>query len=189
MRHRAALLSAGCVATILAASAWAATAWQTVVAFSAIEFTGVLDGGDFKGRFGKFDAAIVFDPSDLMGSRFRVVVDTGSADTSDADRDSALKGGDFFAADRWPTATYEASEFVATGPGQFEARGRLTLRGVTRDLPVTFRFKGPTDGKSAALTGEATLRRLDFGIGQGEWQDTKWLGNDVRVKFAIALRK
>ena len=43
MRRRAALLSVGCVATILAATAWAATAWKTVVAFSAIEFTGTLE--------------------------------------------------------------------------------------------------------------------------------------------------
>jgi len=189
MRRRAALLIVACVATVVAASAWAATAWQTVAAFSTLEFSGVLEGGDFKGRFGKFDASIVFDPADLTGSHFRVVVDTGSADTSDADRDTALKGADFFAADRWPTATYETSKFVATGPGQFEARGRLTMRGVTRDLPVTFTFKGPADGNSAALTGEATIHRLDFGIGQGEWQDTKWLGNDIRVRFGIVLRK
>jgi polyisoprenoid-binding protein YceI len=189
MRRGAALLCVGYAATVLAASAWAATAWQTVVAFSTLEFTGSLAGGDFKGQFGKFDAGIVFDPADLAGSRFRVVVDTGSADTSDADRDTALKGADFFASDRWPTATYEASEFVTTGPGQFEARGRLTMRGVTRDLPVTFSFRGPADGRSAALTGEATIHRLDFGIGQGEWQDTKWLGNDVRVRFAIVLKK
>ena len=73
--------------------------------------------------------------------------------------------------------------------GARAARGRLTVKGVTRDLPVTFRVKGPADGRSAPLTGEATIRRLDFGIGQGEWQDTKWLGNDVRVRFDIVLRK
>lgn len=189
MRRRAALFGAGCMATILAASAWAATAWQTVVANSRIEFTGSLAGGDFTGRFGKFDAGIVFDPADLADSRFRVVVDSASADTADADRDTALKGADFFAADRWPTASYEASQFVMTAPGQFEARGRLTMRGVTHDLPVKFTFKAPADGKAAALTGEATIHRLDFGVGQGEWQDTKWLGNDVRVRFEVALKK
>ena len=189
MKPRAALLGVGCVAIVLAASAWAATAWQTVVANSRIEFTGSLAGGDFTGRFGKFDAGIVFDPADLPGSRFRVVVETASADTADADRDAALKGADFFATDRWPTASYEASQFVMTAPGRFEARGRLTMRGVTRDLPVTFTFRAPADGNSAALTGEATIHRLDFGVGQGEWQDTKWLGNDVRVRFDIVLKK
>ena len=64
MRRRAALMCGGCVAAVLVTSAWAATAWQTVVAFSGIEFPGVLDGGDFKGRFGKFDAAIGVGSSD-----------------------------------------------------------------------------------------------------------------------------
>ena len=68
-------------------------------------------------------------------------------------------------------------------------RGAAIAACVARDLPVTFRFKGPADGKSAALTGEATIHRLDFGIGQGEWRDTKWLGNDVRVRFDIVLKK
>ena len=77
----AALLGVGCVAIVIAASAWAATAWQTVVANSRIEFPGSLAGGEFTGRFGKFDAGIVFDPADLAGSRFRVVVETASADT------------------------------------------------------------------------------------------------------------
>ena len=191
MRRRSALLGVGglLAALLAAATVLAATAWQTVLASSGIEFTGTLDGGDFTGRFRVFDAGITFDPADLGASRFEVVVETGSADTADLDRDAELKGADFFAVDRWPTATYQASDFVATGPGRFEARGKLTIRGVTRDLPVTFAFRAPGDGRSAALTGEATIRRLDFGVGQGEWQDTKWLANDVRVQFELVLKK
>ena len=190
MKHRPSRLVAGCLATVLvAATAWAATAWQAVLGTSTIEFTGTLADGDFTGRFGRFEAGIAFDPADLAGSRFRVVVETGSADTKDPDRDAALKGPEFFDAARWPTATYEASEFVATGPGRFEARGRLTLRGVTRDVPVRFEFKAPGDGRSASLTGEATLQRLDFGVGQGEWRDTGSLRNDVHVRFSLLLKK
>ena len=165
-----------------------ATAWSTVAASSSIEFTGTLAGGDFTGQFQRFAAAIAFDPANLAGSRFRVVIETGSANTADADRDTALAGGDFFATDRWPKATYEASQFAATGPGQFQARGKLTIRGIARDVPVTFTFKPAADGRSAMLSGRASVRRLDFGIGQGEWQDTKWLGDD-RVRFELTLRK
>lgn len=176
-------------ATLAAGAAWAATAWQTILGFSALEFTGTIAGGEFKGRFGKFDADIVFDPADLAGSRFRVVVQTGSADTADAERDASLKGPDFFDVARWPTATFEASRFRSTGPGRFEALGSLTLRGVTRDVPVTFEFEVPKDGPHASLSGEATIRRLEFGVGQGEWRDTKWLGDEVRVRFGLVLKR
>jgi polyisoprenoid-binding protein YceI len=166
-----------------------ATVWSTVAASSSIEFIGTLAGGDFTGRFQRFVAGIAFDPADLAGSRFRVEIDTGSASTADADRDVALAGNDFFAASRWPRATYEASQFAATGPGQYQARGTLTIRGIARDVPVTFAFNPAADGRSAILSGRASVRRLDFGIGQGEWQDTKWLGDEVRIRFELALRK
>ena len=183
----AALLAVG-PASAAAGSTPAAT-WTTVAASSSIEFSGTLAGGDFTGRFQRFVATIAFDATDLAGSRFRVEVETASADTADADRDAALAGTDFFATSRWPKATYEASQFTTTGPGQFQARGKLTLRGITRDVPVAFSFKPTADGRSATLSGRASVRRLDFGIGQGEWQDTKWLGDEVRVRFELTLRK
>jgi polyisoprenoid-binding protein YceI len=166
-----------------------ATAWTTVAASSSIEFTGTLAGGDFTGQFQRFISAIAFDPANLAGSRFRVEIETGSASTADADRDAALAGSDFFATSRWPKATYEASQFAATGPGQYQALGKLTIRGIARDVPATFTFKPTPDGRSAMLSGRASVRRLDFGIGQGEWQDTKWLGDEVRVRFELALQK
>jgi polyisoprenoid-binding protein YceI len=166
-----------------------ATAWNTVAAASNIEFTGTLAGGDFTGKFQRFVAAVAFDPANLAGSRFRVEIETGSADTADADRDVALAGDEFFAASRWPKATYEANQFAATGPGLYQARGKLTIRGIAREVPVTFTFKPAADGRSATLSGRASVRRLDFGIGQGEWQDTKWLGDEVRIRFELTLRK
>jgi polyisoprenoid-binding protein YceI len=166
-----------------------ATAWTTVAASSSIEFTGTLAGGEFTGKFQRFVAAIAFDPANLAGSRFRVEIETGSADTADADRDVALAGDEFFAVSRWPKATYEASQFAAAGPGQYQARGKLTIRGVARDVPVTFTFKPSADGRSAALSGRASVHRLDFGVGQGEWQDTKWLGDGVRIRFELTLRR
>jgi len=166
-----------------------ATAWTTVASSSSIEFTGTLAGGDFTGQFQRFVAAISFDPVNLAGSRFRVAIETGSANTADADRDVALAGSDFFAASRWPTATYDADQFTTTGSGQYQARGKLTIRGIARDVPVTFTFKPTADGSGAILSGRASVRRLDFGIGQGEWQDTKWLGDEVRIRFELTLRK
>jgi polyisoprenoid-binding protein YceI len=166
-----------------------ATAWTTVAASSSIEFTGTLAGGEFTGKFQRFVAAIAFDPANLAGSRFRVEIETGSADTADADRDVALAGDEFFAVSRWPKATYEASQFAAAGPGQYQARGKLTIRGVARDVPVTFTFKPSADGRSAVLSGRASVHRLDFGVGQGEWQDTKWLGDGVRIRFELTLRR
>lgn len=180
----------GLAAGLLAAGTTiAATVWETDVARSRLEFTGTLAGGSFDGRFERFEPQIVFDPDDLAGSRFVVVVDTGSADTAEPDRDAALKGADFFAVDRWPQARFEANEFKAMDGQRLSARGKLALRDVTRAVVLDFRFTPAADGRTAVLEGETTLRRLDFGVGQGEWRDTEWLGDEVRVRFRLLLQR
>ena len=107
-------------------------------------------GGDFDGVFRRFAADIEFDPADLQGSRFRVEIDTTSADTGDADRDLALKGADFFAVERWPSARFSADRFVALGNGRFEALGRLTIRDRSREVRLPFSFKPVADGRGPA---------------------------------------
>jgi polyisoprenoid-binding protein YceI len=166
-----------------------ATAWVTDPAHSRLGFTATLGGGDFDGQFRRFRATIAFDAADLPGSRFEVVIETASADTSEPTRDAALVGTDFFATDRWPTAAYTADRFSADGSGGYVAHGTLTLRGVARRVPVTFSFRPAPDGRKAVLAGSATIRRLDFGVGQGEWRDTGVLGNDVRIHFELQLAR
>jgi polyisoprenoid-binding protein YceI len=184
----AALAASISVLAALAAPVRAATGWVTDPAHSRLEFVATQSGGEFQGRFDRFDADIVFDPRDLAGSRFHVTIQTASADTQDETRDKALVGDDFFAAGRWPTATFDASRFAVAAGGQYEARGRLTIRGISRDVKVLFTFKPASGANGAVLSGGATIRRLDFGVGQGEWQDTKWVGNDVRIVFELVLK-
>jgi polyisoprenoid-binding protein YceI len=170
-----------------AAVAQAAIAWAVDPARSRLEFSGTLAGGTFEGRFARFTPAIAFDPDGLQGSRFEVEIDTASADTQEAERDGMLKGPDFFAVERWPVARFEATRFVQTQPGRFEARGRLTLRDVTREVTLPFRFLAAADGRTATLAGGTRIRRLEFGVGQGDWRDTKWLDDEVEVRFELSL--
>jgi len=32
------------------------------------------------------------------------------------------------------------------------------------------------------------LKRLDFGVGQGDWKNTEWIGDAVKVSFSLALK-
>jgi polyisoprenoid-binding protein YceI len=60
--------------------------------------------------------------------------------------------------------------------------GSLTLHGVTKDVPVSFQFVAM--GAGAKLDGTATLKRLDFGVGQGDWKSTEWIADAVKVSFS-----
>lgn len=174
---------------LAAAPAGAATTWTVDPAASTLTFVATQAGGEFEGRFRRFAPTIVFDATDLAHARFSVTIDTASAETGEGDRDNTLKGKDFFDVQRWPSARFETSSFRAAGNGAFEAAGRLTLRDVTREIRLPFTFKPTADGKGAVLSGGATVKRLDFGVGQGEWQDTQWVGNDVRIHFELKLKK
>ena len=174
---------------LIASAAQGTTAWVSDPARSRLEFSGTLSGGTFDGSFARFKPEITFDPADLTGSRFDVTIETASADTQDADRDAILKGTEFFAVERWPVARFEAGRFTAAGPGRYTAQGKLTLRDVTRDVTLSFTFKPSADGATATLAGGATIKRLDFGVGQGDWRDTKWVGDEVKIRFDLLLRR
>ena len=120
------------------------------------------------------------------GGRFDVKIETASASTRSDDRDETLKSDDFFAVKQYPTAHYVTNHFTATGGNKFSATGKLTIRNVTRDVPLEFTFESKNG--SAWLKGGAQLKRLDFGVGQGDWKDTEQVGNDVKVNFVLLLK-
>lgn len=172
----------------IALAAWAAAAqWSMKPADSTLTFVGNQAGAEFEGVFQKFTADIRFDPKDLAGSRFDVTIDLASVNSRDSERDDIIRGPDLFAVKQFPTARYAAEAFTHAGGAKYRATGKLTLRNVTRDVPIDFTFEPAADG--AWLKGTARIRRLDFGVGQGEWKDTEWVGNDVGVKFALKLAR
>lgn len=150
----------------------------------SLTFEATQAGAKFTGRFAKFAVDIDFDPADPAACHFEVRIDTASADTRESQRDELLKGMDFFWVERHPVATYRGSGCRPEGKG-LALDGELTLRGVTR--PVTLRFTHEPGRGGASMEGSAKLNRLDFGVGQGEWQSLEWVGNEVRVRFDLLL--
>lgn len=173
--------------SLLIGIAAAATQWTMQPKQSKLTFVGTQAGAQFEAVFEKFTADIKFDAKDLAGSHFDVKIDLSSVNSSDGERDDAIKGPDLFAVKQWPTAHYVAEKFTDKGSGKFSATGKLTLRNVTKDVPIEFTFEEGKDG--AWLKGSASLKRLDFGVGQGDWKDTSSVANEVKVRFALLLKQ
>jgi polyisoprenoid-binding protein YceI len=165
--------------------ALAATQWTLQPKESKLTFVGTQAGAEFEGTFERFTADIKFDPQDLAGAAFDVKIDMASANTRDSERDDALKSDDLFAVKRFPSSHYVADRFVAKG-SKYTASGKLTIRNVTREVPIEFTFEKKNG--SAWLKGSAQLKRLDFGVGQGDWQDTSGVANEVKVNFVLLLK-
>jgi polyisoprenoid-binding protein YceI len=180
------LLAAALLVTHLGLSS-AATTYAVDSGPSHLGFTANQSGGDFEGQFDKFTAQIAFADNDLGGSHFDVEVDTGSVSTGDDERDTALRSPDLFDVERYPKAHFASTRFTRKAAGQYEVAGKLTIRDVTRDIVVPFSFTNESGKTGATLKGDVTLKRLDYGVGQGDWKDTTWVANEVRVKFDLRL--
>ena len=180
-------LLAGVAVTLLSAASSDALAggYSADSSQSRLEFTGVQAGADFKGVFHKFTAAVDFSADALATSHFDVQIDMGSEDSMDKDRDQTIKGPDVFDVAHNPSAHYVTKSITKTASG-YSAVGSLTLRGVTKDVPIDFQFTQA--GSGAKLEGSAKLKRLDFGVGQGEWKSTEMVNDSVKVSFALLLK-
>jgi len=154
---------------------------------STLTFIAIQEGAAFEGRFNEFDIDIQFAPDQLAASHLTVAVDTGSVDTMLSARDEALRAPEFFDVIQWPVARFEANSFTALGGSSYQASGLLTIRDQSHPVEIPFEYIDTPAG--ATLSGELVVPRLRFGVGLGEWADTRVIGADVRVLFHIELMR
>jgi polyisoprenoid-binding protein YceI len=174
------LAAVACVGTMAAQAA----GWQGDEQTGTLQFTAIQAGAKFTGAFRRFQVRFDFDEAKPAAGRLEVTVETKSVDTSDADRDGILRSRDFFWCEQYPEAVFHAEKFERDGAG-WRASGELALRGVTR--PVAVRFELAPGPMQLVMKGAADLRRLEFGVGQGEWSSTEWVGEEVGVLFDLKL--
>jgi polyisoprenoid-binding protein YceI len=153
-------------------------------ATSKLGFTGSFQGQSFDGTFGKWTAAISYDAAKLATSKFDVDVDLANVKTGDNDRDNALPGADFFNVAKFPRAHFVTTGFRQNG-AQVVADGNLTLRGVTKPVSLNVTFK--PQGTGATLDVSGSVKRLDFGVGGGDYADTSVIGADVKINAHLVL--
>ena len=151
---------------------------------STLGFTGSFQGASFDGSFKQWHAAISYDPAQLASAKFDVDVTMASVAVSDKDQQGALPGKDFFDVAQYPTAHFVTTGFRQAG-GKVIADGKLTLRGITKPVSLAVTFK--PQGKNATLDVDGTLKRLDFGVGSGDYADTSVIGADVKVHAHLVL--
>ena len=110
-----------------------------------------------------------------------------SAKTGDAQRDGTLPAPDWFDTANHPKAVFRATKFLKTGADRYVAKGALSLRGVTKPLDLPFRLT--ITGDKAHVTGEASLDRTVFGVGQGEFTATDQIPGKVSVRVDLTATR
>ena len=119
-----------------------------------------------RGRFGQFSGEIVTGESPLDSS-VTAEIDLASIITGNEQRDQHIRSADFFEVETYPTMTYRSTGVRAEGDG-YVLEGELTLKGVTKSVPLTLELNGfgpdPFGGTRAGFTATGELNRRDFNV-------------------------
>jgi polyisoprenoid-binding protein YceI len=135
------------------------------------------------GRFHRFAGEVVVDPADVATARIALSIDAASIDTGIGKRDDHLRSADFFHVERFPAITFESLRVEGAGR-RATVFGRLTLRGITREIAV------PVDVTLSDIalvaSGEFVLNRGQYGMSYNSALNP--IGNEVRVSFTFRAR-
>jgi polyisoprenoid-binding protein YceI len=165
----------------------AAPSWAIIPEQSSVTFTATQNNAPIKGKFTQFKGDIQFDPSQTKDSKIQFEVDTNSINMPLKEITDALKTPDWLSTTAFPKATFETVEINKIDDKRFSANGNLSIR--DRTFPITIHFtvdEFTTD--KAQVKGNTTVKRIRYGVGQGEWANTDDIKNDVIVDFILQLR-
>lgn len=176
-------------ALVLAAGlalAGAATAQQAVVpGKSEIGFTIKEEGVPVSGHFRTFSADLAFDPKKPEAAHVRLAIDTGSATMGAPETDAEIPKPTWFDAARFPKATFVSTAVHRQDATHYAVDGTLTIKGTAR--PVSVPLLLAQAGGTTTASGQFTVHRLAFRLGEGDWADPSLVADEVQVRFRLAV--
>jgi polyisoprenoid-binding protein YceI len=119
-----------------------------------------------RGRFTEFSGELVTGerPED---SSVTAEISLSSINTGQEQRDAHIRSADFFEVETFPTMTYRSTG-VRVEDGDFVLDGDLTLKGVTKNVPLRLELNGfgpdAFGGTRAGFTATAEINRRDFNV-------------------------
>ena len=126
--------------------------------------------GRVRGRFDKVAGTITVSP-DPAACSVDVTIDVSTISTQISKRDEDLRGDAYFDVKKFLTMTYRGRGIHRISSDLWRMDGSLTMHGVTRVVPLTFKFNGafsdrePNQPARVAFHGTAGLKRAAFGMG------------------------
>jgi polyisoprenoid-binding protein YceI len=153
---------------------YVAGTWTIDPAHSGVGFTiRHLMVSKVRGRFGTFEGTIVTG-ADVLDSSVTATIDLASIDTGNGMRDEHVRSADYLDVAKYPAMTYRSTGVRPDGE-DFVLDGELTLRGITKNVPLKleiggfgpdpFREDDPFKGARAGFTATGEISRLEFGVG------------------------
>lgn len=129
-----------------------------------------------RGHFKNIHGTLFFDPANPRAASVDVTIDANGIWSGEPDRDAHLRSADFLDAENYSQILFKGNEVELIGANEARLTGELTVRGVTRKVPLSVRYlgqwqtpwweggidKGPKTRAGFMVT--TTINRLDFGV-------------------------
>jgi len=174
------------LAAMLMAASPGTWAQGVLIDKSEIRFVSKQMGASVEGRFRKWKANVDFRPGDLEKSKANFEIELSSIDLASEESEAETRRPVWFDTAKFPVAKFTSSAMRKLGNDRFEIAGTLAMKGIARDVVIPVALAKDAAGNAVA-TGQFTLKRLEFRIGEGMWADTAAVADDVVVSVRMVL--
>ncbi|MGO9833177.1 MAG: YceI family protein [Polyangiaceae bacterium] len=173
-----------------------ATRWTLDPGHSAVGFSvRHLMITNVRGEFEKFRGDVTYDAAHPEATRIAATIDVASLNTRETKRDADLRSALFFDVENHPEMTFVSKSARATGDGNLEVTGDLTIRGITRQMTLSIRdVSSATDmhgNPRIGATASTEIKRSDFGMTWNKALETGGVvvGDVVTIALDVSLVK
>jgi polyisoprenoid-binding protein YceI len=147
------------------------------------------------GYFRKYDLQVETEGDDFTSASSIVfAADISSIDTSNAQRDTHLKSGDFFDAEQHKQLIFTGKKYQKAGD-EYQLTGDLSIRGTTKPITLNVEFAGivvdPYGQTKAGFTVDGKVSRKEFGL---QWNAVTEAGqvvvsDEIKIHCEVQLVK
>ena len=150
---------------------------------SSVRFEYKAMGLKMDGKFKTFSARVNLNTARLDQAEASLTIALASIDTGWRKIDQELMGQAWFHVAEHPKATFVLQAIQPTAAQEFEAVGRLEIKGLSREVRAPVKLSAP-----GVFSGSFAFNRTDYGIGQGWWSRFDIVANEIVVHFSFTLR-
>jgi len=142
------------------------------------------------GHFNSYSATAESSNEDFSNAKIHFEADVNSVDTKNEQRDGHLKSADFFDAANHPKITFSSTSFTKKSGDNYELKGDLTIKGVTKNITLAVVYNGTVQGFGgnfdvAAFEINGKINRQDFGLKWNALTETGGVVVSDDVKFEV----